>query len=347
MSHSHLQEVLQRFERDDPLALGSAAARWQVERLEQRRFSSIYQLTPTGDAATVRARIDSEALILKLYEAAQPPRRQREFDDLRRVHAALGSRAGVVLPVACYADLGAIVTARAPGQSVAPLVRAAVRRSTDAATLARAAVACAEAGAWLRRFQAAGIGEMRGQRSQHLGDPRAWLDYLDDRLRILCEVRPGIEPTLRTRLLAHAAATLQAIPVATLEAVTWSHSDFGPHNVLLDGDAVTVLDLELAPQHPSFDAAYFVEALALHHGPLVDPSRVRRLERAFLAGAGAAAGEPLFRLFRLRHLLCAYVSESRRRGVATWKVWPGLLALRARLRRFPQVLPLRPTCRAA
>jgi len=346
VSHTHLQEVLQRFERDDPLALG-AGARWHVQRLEERRFSTIHLLTPVGDASTLRARIASDALIVKIYHAAQPPRRQREFDDLRRAHAAMGPRSGVITPIVCYADLGAVVTARSPGQSVGPLVRAAVRRSADAPTLARAAVACAEAGAWLRRFQAAGLNEMHGQRSPHLGDAHAWLDYLDERLRILCEARPGIEPSLRTRLLAHAASTLQSVPTASLEAVTWSHGDFGPHNVLLDGDTVAVLDLELAPQHPAFDAAYFVEALALHAGPLVDPTRVHRLERAFLAGAGASAEEPLFRLFRLRHVLCAYVSEARRSGVVHWKKWPGLLALRTRLRRFPHALPLRAARRAA
>ncbi len=346
MSHTHLQEVLQRFERDDPLALG-AGARWHFRRLEERRYSTIYLLTPVGDSSKMQARISSDALVLKIYHAAQPPRRQREFDDLRRAHVAMGPRSGVIEPIVCYADLGAVVTARAPGQSVGPLVRAAVRRSADAPTLARAAVACAEAGAWLRRFQAAGSSEMRGQRSQHLGDARAWIDYLDERLRILCVARPGIEPSLRTRLLAHAAATLQALPPATLEAVTWSHGDFGPHNLLFEGDAVTVLDLELAPQHPAFDAAYFVEALALHAGPFVDPTRVLRLERAFLAGAGASGEESLFRLFRLRHLLCAYVSETRRRGVATWRQLPGLFALRARLRRFPHALPLRPVRRAA
>jgi len=341
-----MQEVLQRFERDDPIALGGGA-RWRVQRLEERRYSTIHLLTPTGDVASLRARIASDALILKIYHAAQPPRRQREFDDLRRVHVAMSPRAGVVQPIACYADLGAVITARAGGSSAGSLVRSAVRRTADATILARAAVACAEAGTWLGRFQTAGRSEMRGMRSPHLGDASAWLEYLDERLRILCDARPGIEAPLRTRLLAHAAATLQAIPAATLEAVTWSHGDFGPHNVLVGADTITVLDLELAPQHPLFDAAYFTEALALHVGPWVDPSRVLRLQRAFLAGAGASAAEPLFRLFCLRHLLCAYVSETRRHGVATWKQWPGLLALRARLRRFPDALPLRPVRHAA
>jgi Ser/Thr protein kinase RdoA (MazF antagonist) len=240
-----------------------------------------------------------------------------------------------------------VITARAPGLPVGSLVRAAVRRSTDAATLARAAVACTAAGAWLRRFQAAGMRAVQGQRSAHLSDFQAWLDYLDERLRWMCRARPAIEPSLRTRLLAHAASTLHALPDRALDCVTWSHGDFGPHNILLDHDTVTILDLELAPQHPYFDAAYFVEALALHHGPLVDPTRVQRLERAFLAGAALSGEEPLFRLFRLRHVLCAYVSETRRHGVAHWKKWSGLLAMRSRVRRFPQALPLRAARRAA
>jgi Ser/Thr protein kinase RdoA (MazF antagonist) len=140
---------------------------------------------------------------------------------------------------------------------------------------------------------------------------------------------------------------LHALPARTWDAVTWSHSDFGPHNVLADGDTITVLDFELVPQHPYFDVAYFVESLAHAAGPHAEVSRVRRLERAFLAGYGMEVDRSLLALFRLRHLACTYVSEARRRGIAQVRAIPGLLALRERLRRFPEEISPRSASRAA
>jgi Ser/Thr protein kinase RdoA (MazF antagonist) len=253
----------------------------------------------------------------------------------------------VARPVTCWPEHGVVVTARAAGAPLAEFVRRAVRHGTDRNDLARAAAWCTTAGAWLRSFQARAPRERRSGSSPQLHSPQAFLAYLDERLRILTEVHHGVETALHTRLLAHAAATLHAVPPRVFEQVTWSHSDFGPHNVLVDGDALTVIDFELAPQHPAFDAAYFVESLAHRSGPLVDASRVRRLERAFLAGYGEPLDPAMFLLLRLRHLVCSYVSEARRGGVASLRGWPGLVTMRGRLRRFADLLSIRTRARAA
>lgn len=332
MTHVDVQGILQRLAQDDPLRLGSIC--WRARRLEERRYSGIWILEPAGGAPALRERAGVDALVLKVYRAAHSERRQREFDDLVRVHTALGPRAGIPLPVACYADRGAVVTGRVRGEPLAGLVRRACRRTADRALVARAAALCTAAGEWLSTFQAHGAAAMQGRSPGVLGAPDTFLAYVDERLRLLAAVHPGIEPALRMRLLAHAAAVLHALPAGRLATVTWSHSDFGPHNVLADGDRLAVLDFELAPQHPLFDVAYFVESLAHHEGALVDPLRVQRLERAFLAGHGTRPDDPLLALFRLRHLSCAYVSETRRAGWTQWRAWPGMLALRGRLRRL-------------
>ena len=338
MPTTQVQEVIRRLEAEDPLGCGAAPAgvRWRARRLEGRRYSSIFVLEPAAGSDTVRARIGSRQLVLKVYRAAQAARRQKEFDDLSRVHAALGGAqpAGVVRPVACYADLGALVTVRARGSPLVVLMRAACRRGGEPAALGQAAALCAAAGAWLHGFQAAGSEACRGQRPRDLGSPAGFLQYLDERLRLLCVARPGIELELRSQLMARAAAVLHSLSPGSLDAVTWSHSDFGPHNILVDGERLTVLDFDLAPQHPAFDATYFVESLSHVRGPLVDAASVRRLERAFLAGYGDAPGEMLLALFRLRHLVCSYLSESRRDGLARLAGWPGLVGMRARLRAF-------------
>jgi len=50
---------------------------------------------------------------------------------------------------------------------------------------------------------------------------------------------------------------------------------------------------------------------------------------------------------RLRHLVCSYVSEARRGGIASLRGWPGLVAMRARLRLVADVLSRRARARAA
>lgn len=333
MRHATVQEVLRR--------LASGDTRWRARRLEGRRYSSIFVLEPEVDGA------GAAQLVLKLYRATQAERRQREFDDLVSVFEALGSEGGVVRPVACYADLGAVVTVRAAGVPLVQRIRAACRYGAGAEDLARTAALCTAAGTWLRRFQAHGAPAMRGKVPAHLGDPAGFLAYVDERLRLLAGSHPGIEPALRSRLLAHTAAVLHALPPSRFADVTWSHSDFGPHNVLVEGTSLTVLDFELAPQHPAFDAAYFVESILHQSGPLVDASRLRRVMRAFLAGSGVAPEDPLFGLFRLRHLLCTFVSESRRSGPARLRSWPGLLGLRRRLESVSIAMSERARARSA
>lgn len=342
LSSDEVQELVQRLAGDEV----QGPVRWSVRRLEDRRYSHIYLVQPRSADGGTAAR--PPELVLKVYRAALPERRQREFEDLRRVYAALGPNAGVVRPVGCEAARGAILTERARGVPFVRLVREACRRGADRDTLARAAALCTCAGAWLRRFQSVGRTEMQGLVPEHLGTPAAFLAYVHERLQLLRAARPGIEPELCDELLSHASMTLQALPAAALEPVTWSHADFGPHNLLVDGDRLVVLDFELGPQHPYFDATYYLETLAHSGGPLVDPSRLQRLERAFLAGYSTPVDMPLFTLFRLRHLVCAYVSETRRAaGLRQLRLWPGLLAMRARLRQLLHAMPVRAASRVA
>jgi len=345
MTDARVDDLLHLLETEDPLEVGRV--RWSATRLEDRRYSLIYRVVPRAEAERVRERAGGEELVLKVYRAAQPARRQQEFDDLRRVWEALGPGAGVVRPVACWADRGAIVTLRARGSSLGRLVRRACRRTANRTLLAQAAALCTTAGTWLQVFQTEGRRQVRNERPSHLANPDDFLEYVSERLTLLPGLVPPVDRVLCRRLVAHAAAALHALPARTWGTVTWSHSDFGPHNLLADGDAVTVLDFELQPQHPYFDLAYFVESLAHAAGPQAELSRVVRLERAFLAGYGGEIDPPLLALFRLRHLACTYVSEARRRGIAQVRAIPGLLALRERLRRLPEEISPRSASRAA
>jgi hypothetical protein len=195
----------------------------------------------------------------------------------------------------------------------------------------RASSLCAEAGLWLRRFQ-----ESQGcleARSPHLATPGAFVDYVSLRLRTMQQAPFGIAADLVRRTRQALEGLLQADGEAC-HASVWSHSDFGPHNLLIDGSRLTVLDFELAPQHPWFDAAYFVESLAGFTGALFRAQNVRQLQRDFLDAYGASGEEPLFLGLRLRHLVCTAASLRQRRTRWPFLHWPEYVLLRRRLQRL-------------
>jgi Ser/Thr protein kinase RdoA (MazF antagonist) len=324
---ARVQDVLRRMADADPLRLvETCGVEWAAEPLQERRYSAIYLLRATRGRECVERTLGSPEIVLKLYRAIEPARRQKEFDDLCRVHDALSrvqlTQVRVPRPIAVFADVGAVLTARAPGACAAPRLRAACRRGGSQALLAEMGTVCAGLGAWLRDFQRVGTGHVKGQRPRYLGRRDDFVAYVDERLQLLVGLRPGIDALRRT---------LQRVDSFAFDRVTWSHADFGPHNVLVDAGGLTVLDFALEPEHPYFDAAYCLESIAGLGGPSVDGRRVARLQAAFLDAYGTPADVPLFHAFRLRHLACSYVSESRRRGVARLRAWPGLMRLRSRL----------------
>jgi Ser/Thr protein kinase RdoA (MazF antagonist) len=336
--NARLQDVLQRLSREDPLRLvETCQVEWDVEQLQERRYSAIYLLRAARGAACVQRALGTPEIVLKLYRAVEAPRRQKEFDDLCRVHEALSrmqlTPVGVPRPIAAFADLGAVLTARAPGSSAVPQMRAACRRRGSLELLAEMGTVCSRMGAWLREFQRVGSRRAKGQQPRFLGTPDGFVAYVDERLRLLTGVRPGIDVGLRTQAQDVLRRVLERVDPYVFRRVTWSHSDFGPHNVLVHAGGLTLLDFELGPEHPYFDAAYCMESIAGMHGPWVDGRRVARLQSAFLDAYGTPEDIPLFQAFRLRHLACSYVSESRRSGSGRVRAWPGLMRLRSRLAR--------------
>lgn len=333
---SRLQEVLARMRAQDPLRLvESCQVEWTVEPLQERRYSTIYALKACRGAGCVRAAIGSDEIVLKLYHACAPERRQAEFDDLCRVYEALSSRqmtaVSVPRPIAAFADLGAILTVRAPGVCAGGVIRAACRRHGNPQLLAAMAALCTRMGNWLREFQRVGGGRMAGQSPRHLATRDDFVAYVDERLLQLTQLRPGIDRAVRTLAVEHLRRLLATVDAEHFAQVTWSHADFGPHNVLVDGEVLTVLDFELRPEHPYFDVSYFIESLAGLRTPFADPDRLSRLETAFLTSYGTPLHPALLHAFRLRHLVCSYLSHARRRGLARLRAWPDLMSLRARL----------------
>ena len=340
MWKERLQETLQRLHTEDPLQLGAdCRPDWKAELLQERRYSRILALRPSGQAQDrVHQRLESDAIILKLYHAVQAERRQMEFDDLLRVQQLSGPNAGhaVVRPVAVYPDLGALLTARAVGDPASERVRQACGRGAAAQAMASAAAVCTAAGSWLQGFQQSHA-LPAGTASPHLPTPQAFVDYVEDRLARMQQSPFALPDVLRQRARKILSATL-ASDATLLQPVCWSHSDFGPHNLLCDAQRITVLDFELIPQHPWFDAAYFVESLAGFSGLRYDAQHVGRLQRAFLNGYGLDGCEPLFLALRMRHLVCTAASLRAQRLRFRMRLWPDFWMLRTHLAELVQRL---------
>ena len=136
---------------------------------------------------------------------------------------------------------------------------------------------------------------------------------LGDELRILAErlepLRQGFDDTRVDRLLSACRAAARELPEQATAPV---HRDFYPDQVLVDGDLVTLLDLDLySESQPALDvgnfAAHLVEQ-ALRRGG--DARGLRHVEDAFVAGyrsrrdldATALAGWTALALARLAGL---------------------------------------------
>jgi len=340
MWNKRLQEALRRLSSQDPLGLGSDChPDWKAEVLQERRYSRIFSLRPDPSAQLrVQQCLESNAIVLKLYHSVQAERRQMEFDDLKRVHEMSDTQArhALVRPVAVYPDLGALLTAYAPGDPASELVRRACRRRAAAPEMTRATAICSHAGSWLLGFQKSHA-LPRETPSPHLSTPEAFVAYIDQRLSRMQQSPFALPESTRQRTLSILTARLSGDAVL-LQPVTLSHSDFGPHNLLCDGERITVLDFELIPQHPWFDAAYFVESLAGLAGPRYDARNVECLQRAFLDGVGIAGREPLFLALRIRHLVCTAASLRAQRQRFRMRLWPDFWMLRRRLLELVQRL---------
>lgn len=340
MWKERLQESLRRLREDDPAGIApSHPTSWQASLLQERRYSRIFVVQPQEAAArlALQDRLESDAIILKLYHAVQAARRQQEYDDLEQVQRLCGTelQGTVVRPVAVYADLGAVMTVRATGEPVAPLMQQACRRRASVSQVAESAALSARAGSWLLAFQQAQP-QPRGVRSPHLSTVDDFVTYVEARLARMQQRPFRVDAPLLTR--TRQALRQSLADDAILQSVTWSHSDFGPHNLLADDRRLTVLDFELMPQHPWFDAAYFVESLAGYRGPRYSAAHVERMQRAFLNSYGLTGDEALFVALRIRHLVCTAASLRAHRALRGLRHWPDHWMLRMHLDRLVQQL---------
>lgn len=228
-----------------------------------------------------------------------------------------------VTPVAFIEAVQGFATWAVAGANLEALLRRSCRRVGG--SLAAARRYCALAAAWVTRFH-------RLPTAHTAAEARTLLDtYYDDRLETLAQISAS-------GIGAETAADIKGCLIRLADrAVTDSrivlcHNDYSPHNMLVDGSTLYVLDYSFAgPGLPEFDVACFWHKLEdMRGGLLVSNARVAALQDAF-TGALDRPFDPSDAAFRLglaRLVLSKMITILRsppqragRRRVARWRRW--------------------------
>jgi Ser/Thr protein kinase RdoA (MazF antagonist) len=160
-------------------------------------------------------------------------------------------------------------------------------------------IACHGAGHWLRALQSS-----TPPAAGHSLDEM--LEYVDVRLERISQLGPrGLDAGWRSEVrgvFRDVRASEADLRVARI------HGDFSLSNIIFDGRRTVAIDLTrfgVGSIYHDVSRLYHQLGLLLHK-PYVRPATVARLRRALLSGYGGpadVAGQPLFQLFLIQHLL--------------------------------------------
>ena len=299
----------------------------RIARVRAGRDSEVYRVSRKGGGRT------APELILKLHRpnwsqpwrAAQDglPHARNEYETLARLWPAFhrrSDRLAVPRPVAFRPDHAALLMERQTGEKLDRMMRWASFRPGAVALLVSAFEA---AGEWLALFQ---------DLTARAGDATVQIERVArefDADLATCR-RLGLDPGLAAVAGRRFAAAMSDVDPSRFRLVA-RHCDFAPYNMFVDGDRVSVIDLEGTQDGlPTDDLCYFlfmVAALASHH---LAPSTVVELQRTFLRGY---AGRGLLRTRDLDAFMLAAAIK-----VMAWSpILRGAPGLVARARRSRQL----------
>ncbi len=297
----------------------------------------LLQATPYGGAAGTSWRLDyalndgRRALFVKL-PAEGGPRHALFASRLReeyRISCAVKdafpetARLRTVTPAAFVEAVQGYASWAAAGENLEAVLRRAARRLGGA--LAPACTLCGLAAQWLSAFH-------RLPCEYTAADTRALLDtYYDDRLVTLTQLPAS---GLSEPQAAAIKSTLMRLVDSALaaQATVRCHNDYSPHNLLIDGQVLCVLDYSFAgPGLPAFDVACFWHKLDdLRDSLLTEGRRVDALQGAFLDALDAPLdpdddamrlGLARLVLSKMITLLKQPATRAGRRRVAGWRRW--------------------------
>jgi hypothetical protein len=294
-------------------------------------YSHIARVRIQGDGTStpafvklLRLKNDSPA-----HREAMRRRVVNEFEAALRVYRGFEHQAGIVAlrPLGCVPEQLALVTAEVHGEPLSHLLERDAAWSAAPARLDALRAALSKAGAWLGRFQ-------KLQATTNIVDRERLVEYLDIRLtRLVRQPKARFSEADRTLVLRYAEAKGRLVPDSELREV-WTHSDFGPSNVLVNGSTVTVIDFAMAHGGTIFNdiARMYTQLEWFSAKPKFRPATIRALQQALLAGFDPHLTEerPLFELMVLQHRINHYLGSVERGDGVLSRIYNWHLARRDR-----------------
>jgi hypothetical protein len=296
--------IVDRLLSERPAPIGSAAvSRVKVSPRPRRPYSSLahIELEFPDRCWTGYIKVARPSPTLEGHTLDLSVQLTKEFDVLCRLQASRNLQ--VVRPVAVYPDLAALVTEEVAGRDLGEELKHQLSRGLRRPNLAGMQEICDRCGKWLRAFQA--LTAQAGEPAFSLPEMR---EYIDRRLRKLTgNGWLGFSELRRQRLLRLFDSRAARVSVAD-RRVSGVHGDFGPGNVLVERDAMFVLDFSMYTRGSVYhDVTHFyhhLHLLAFH--PRFSRGVGQQLGRAFLSGyePGLSPAADVFVLFRIQHVLC-------------------------------------------
>ena len=300
------EPVLDRLRADAQSHFGVPEVCLRPAGYEERPFSFLLRVAVWNPRASCLA----GHAFLKLFKPKDPSagvdlhaRVSRDFETVRAVYEYLSrwDDVGAVRPIACYADLLAIVTEEAGGPTLLEYLESHAAWLPGAARMADLEATMTASGRWLNRFH--GFDAREG--CVALG---SLLDYVDVRLRRLVD-HGAITGQYRNRIVSHLNRLAADIAPADLREVA-IHADLAPTNMLVCDTRIVVLDFAMAARGSYLHdiSRLFLQLDVLRAKPRYRPHVIDALQAALLRGLDPAltAGHPLFRyllmLHRINHL---------------------------------------------
>ncbi len=288
LEQDRLQSALMQLA-EEKLSQTPQEIRWR--RAHRRRFSRIDELdivTAKGIEPWVCKQVASG--VEDLLFGSPTDRLHREFQWLTLgATMATSGPTTVPRPIGLVADGRALVMQRieAPSlESLWPGVHHDARRRS----LERLERHFHRLGTWLRACQTPLFST--GWSDCWLGDLLRHATFRLNQLESVCD-RPVLQAVRRS--LEHHFERVSAAGELKL-ALTRCHGDFGPWNVLVDGDHLTVLDFACSrPQLPNYDLLAMLvfledEQSTVRHSA----TRLRRLQKSLLTGYRATVETPSY-----------------------------------------------------
>lgn len=207
-----------------------------------------------------------------------------EFEMTQRVYSAFPEchELKTVAPAGFLDEVNGLVTWEIPGKSLQDVINGELRFRIGAPP-PRLLHLCELAGQWLHKFHSLDLA-IEGDLREPLTNYFKW------RLETLERAAGSKVPTA---LAAGLSKKLQGWLAQSLEGPSaktfFCHNDFSPHNIIVNGEGIGVLDFSFAGLGlPAFDVACFWHKLEdLKTSPLHSANAIGILQRTFLGGYGS------------------------------------------------------------